>query len=85
MVKNTLRKKLFRDMSRAAMQFLSIIILCALGTFAFAALDGMARMTRTTIDTYFEKNNLCDFWVTLPAGMDRAGGFVTIRMVGYEQ
>ena len=72
MVRNTLRKKLFRDMSRAAMQFLSIIMLCALGTFAFAALDGMARMTRTTIDTYFEENNLCDFWVTLPAGMDRA-------------
>ena len=31
MVNNTLRKKLFRDMSRAAMQFLSIIALCALG------------------------------------------------------
>ena len=72
MVKNTLRKILFRDMSRAAMQFLSIIMLCALGTFAFAALDGMARMTRTTIDTYFEENNLSDFWVNLPAGMDRA-------------
>ena len=51
MVKNTLRKKLRRDMSRSAMQFLSIILLCALGTFAYAALDGMARMTRTTIDT----------------------------------
>ena len=72
MVSSTLRKKLFRDMSRAAMQFLSIIMLCALGTFAFAALDGMARMTRTTIDTYFEENNLSDFWVNLPAGMDRA-------------
>lgn len=72
MVKNTLRKKLFRDMSRAAMQFLSIIALCALGTFAFAALDGTARMTRTTLDTYFEENNLADFWVTLPAGADRA-------------
>lgn len=70
--RNVLRKKLFRDMSRSAMQFLSIILLCALGTFAFAALDGMARMTRTTTDTYFEENNLCDFWVTLPAGMDSA-------------
>ncbi|MBR5560550.1 MAG: FtsX-like permease family protein [Clostridia bacterium] len=68
---NTLKKKLYRDMSRAAMQFLSIIVLCALGTFAFAALDGMARMTRTTIDTYFEENNLANFWVTLPAGVDR--------------
>lgn len=70
--KNTLRKKLYRDMRRAGMQFLSIILLCALGTFAFAALDGMARMTRTTYDTYFETNNLADFWVTLPAGVDRA-------------
>ena len=34
---NMLRKKLYRDMSRAAMQFLSIIALCALGTFAFSA------------------------------------------------
>lgn len=70
--RNVLRKKLFRDISRSAMQFLSIILLCALGTFAFAALDGMARMTQTTTDTYFEENNLCDFWVTLPAGMDSA-------------
>lgn len=72
MVKNMLRRKLFRDMRRAAMQFLSIIALCALGTFAFAALDGTARMTRTTLDTYFEENNLADFWVTIPGGADRA-------------
>ena len=32
---NMLRKKLYRDMSRAAMQFLSIIALCALGTLRF--------------------------------------------------
>ena len=69
--RNTLKTKLYRDMSRAAMQFLSIILLCMLGTFAFAALDGMARMTRTTIDTYFEENNLADFWVTLPGGVSR--------------
>ena len=69
--RNPLRKKLLRDIGRAKMQFLSIIMLCALGTFAFAALDGMARMTRTTVDTYFEENNLADFWVTLPSGADR--------------
>ena len=71
MVNNTLRKKLLRDMTRAAMQFLSIIALCALGTFAFAALDGTARMTRDTLDTYFEENNLADYWITLPSA-DRA-------------
>ena len=71
MVNNTLRKKLFRDMTRAAMQFLSIIALCALGTFAFSALDGTARMTRTTLNTYYEENNLADYWISLPTA-DRA-------------
>jgi len=69
--KNTLRVKLFRDISRAAMQFLSIILLCALGTFAFAALDGTARMMQGTLDQYFEENQLADFWITVPAA-DRA-------------
>ena len=69
--RNTLRTKLFRDMGRAAMQFLSIIALCALGTFAFAALDGTARMMRTTLDTYFEEQQLADFWISTPAA-DRA-------------
>jgi len=86
MVKNTLRKKLYRDMGRAAMQFLSIIALCALGTFAFAALDGTARMTRETLDTYFTENNLADFWVTLPSAdrtaLDKAAcvpGVLSVR------
>ena len=85
MVKNTLRKKLLRDMSRAAMQFLSIIVLCALGTFAFAALDGTARMTRVTQDTYFEENNLADFWISLPsadrASLDKVAAIPGIRQV----
>ena len=58
-------------MSRAAMQFLSIILLCALGTFAFAALDGTARMMMDTLDTYFEENQLADFWISVPLA-DRA-------------
>lgn len=72
MVRNTLRKKLYRDMLRAAMQFASIIALCMLGTFAFSVLDGTARMVRQTITVYFEENNLADFWVTVPSGVDRA-------------
>ena len=66
-IKNTLKTKLYRDISRAAMQFLSIIVLCMIGSFAFSALDGTARMMSTTVDVYFEENNLADFWVTLPA------------------
>ncbi len=65
--KNVLGIKLRRDMLRAAMQFLSIIALCALGTFAFSALDGTARMVRVTVNHYFEENNLADLFITLPA------------------
>ena len=68
---NTLRKKLRRDMLRASMQFLSIILLCALGTFAFSALDGTASMMLDTLNTYFEDNQLADFWITVPLA-DRA-------------
>ncbi len=83
---NTLRKKLYRDMSRAAMQFLSIILLCALGTFVFAALDGTARMVQDTLDQYFEENQLAHFWITVPdadrAAMDKVSavpGVKTLR------
>ena len=64
--RNVLGIKLRRDMLRAAMQFLSIIALCALGTFAFSALDGTARMVRVTVNHYFEENNLADLFITLP-------------------
>ena len=64
--RNVLGIKLRRDMLRAAMQFLSIIALCALGTFAFSALDGTARMVRGTVNHYFEENNLADLFVNMP-------------------
>ncbi len=65
--RNILGLKLHRDMLHAFMQFLSIIALCALGTFAFSALDGTARMTRETIDKYFSENALADLFITLPS------------------
>ena len=66
MARNALRLKLIRDMRRSLMQFLSIVLLCSLGTLIFAGLDGTARLAQGTIDQYFEENNLADFWVTLP-------------------
>lgn len=67
MAGNALRKKLFRDMKQSFMQFLSIIVLCSLGTLIFAGLDGCANLAQGTIDVYFEENNLADFWVTTPS------------------
>lgn len=66
MAANALRKKLFRDMRQSFMQFLSIVVLCSLGTLIFAGLDGCANLAQGTIDVYFEQNNLADYWVTVP-------------------
>ena len=67
MARNALRKKLIRDMRQSLMQFLSVVVLCSLGTMIFAGLDGCARLAQGTIDVYFEENNLADFWVSVPA------------------
>lgn len=70
MARSVLRKKLVRDVRQSMMQFLSIIVLCSLGTLIFAALDGTAQLAQGTIDVYFEENNLSDFWVSV-ANADR--------------
>ena len=41
-----LRRKLWRDMGRSAMQFVAIVLLCALGTWVYSGLDGAWRMER---------------------------------------
>lgn len=66
MVKNMLRRKLFRDMWQNRMQFVAMILLCALGTFAFSGLDASWRMIELSGDTYFEGQEMADIWVTLP-------------------
>ena len=67
MLGNALGKKLVRDMRRSGMQFFAIVLLCSLGTFMFAGLDGTARLAQGTIDVYFEQNALADFWVSVPS------------------
>ena len=51
---NVLRRKLWRDMSRSAMQFVAIVLLCALGTWVYSGLDGAWRMLDLSVETYFE-------------------------------
>ena len=70
MVKTVLHKKLLRDMRHSAMQFIALMVLCVLGVFLFSGIDTLALMTQATNETYFERNNLADFWITL-ASADR--------------
>lgn len=66
MAGNVLRRKLFRDMQREAMQFAALIALCVLGVFLFSGIDSFYLRTRDTNNAYFEQYNLADFWVSLP-------------------
>lgn len=70
MVRNALRRKLFRDMWQNRLQFLAVILLCALGSWVFSGLDASWRMLETSAQTYFEEQNLADLWVTR-SPMDR--------------
>ena len=66
MAANMMRRKLFRDMRCEAMQFVALILLCVLGIFLFSGIDSFYLRTRDTNNAYFEKNNLADFWISLP-------------------
>lgn len=61
--RGALGRKLRRDMGRSAMQFLAIVLLCALGVWVYSGLDGTWRMLDLSIEHYFEETNLADFWV----------------------
>ncbi len=65
--KNALGRKLMRDMWKNRMQFVAVILLCALGTWIFSGLDAAWRMIDLSASTYFEGQQLADLWVTLPA------------------
>lgn len=59
----TLTKKLLRDMGHSAMQFLAMLLLCAMGTWVFSGLDATWRMLDLSTETYVEDGRLADFWV----------------------
>ena len=84
MVKTVLHKKLLRDMRHSAMQFIALMVLCVLGVFLFSGIDTLALMTQATNETYFERNNLADFWITL-ASADRDALSKVRAIPGVEQ
>lgn len=61
--RGTLTKKLFRDMGRSLMQFLAMLLLCALGTWVFSGLDATWRMLELSIESHFEQGHLADAWI----------------------
>lgn len=61
--RGTLTKKLFRDMARSLMQFLAMLLLCALGTWVFSGLDATWRMLELSIESHFEGGHLADAWI----------------------
>ncbi|MDD7661297.1 MAG: ABC transporter permease, partial [Eubacteriales bacterium] len=67
--KNILGRKLGRDMWKSRMQFVAVILLCALGSWCFSGLDALWRTIDLTANTYFDEGNVADLWVNM--NMDR--------------
>jgi putative ABC transport system permease protein len=78
MVGSALLKKFIREILRAKGQFISIIILSALGVLVFSGLDGAWRNIDLSLGRYFEEYRLSDFWVIAksagPAEIARIAG-----------
>lgn len=63
--KNILGRKLGRDMWKSRMQFVAVILLCALGSWCFSGLDALWRTIDLSANTYFEEGNVADLWVNM--------------------
>ena len=82
--RGTLTKKLFRDMGRSLMQFLAMLLLCALGTWVFSGLDATWRMLEKSIETHFEQGHLADAWIK-SASFTRSQLLQLARIPGVEK
>ena len=63
--KDTLGHKLIRDMWKNRMQFVAVILLCALGSWCFSGLDALWRTIDLSANTYFEEGSVADLWVNM--------------------
>jgi ABC-type antimicrobial peptide transport system, permease component len=61
--RKVLGRKLFRDMWHGRMQFVAMVLLCALGVWCFVGLDAAWRMFDATAAKYFTEQKLADAWV----------------------
>lgn len=63
--KDTLGHKLIRDMWKNRMQFVAVILLCALGSWCFSGLDALWRTIDLTANTYFDQSDMAHLWVNM--------------------
>lgn len=60
---NKLTKKLFRDIRKNKMQFITIFLMVFLGVFVYAGIHAYMDGMQKSSDDYYEKYNLQDIWV----------------------
>lgn len=61
---NKLTKKLFRDMKKNKMQFITIFLMVFLGVFVYAGIHAYMDGMQKSGDKYYENNNLQDIWIS---------------------
>lgn len=61
---NKLTKKLFRDMRKNKMQFITIFLMVFLGVFVYAGIHAYMDGMQKSSDDYYDKYNLQDIWIS---------------------
>ncbi|MBO6147116.1 MAG: ABC transporter permease [Lachnospiraceae bacterium] len=56
-------RKMWRDLLKSKVQFLSIFLMSLLGMYVFVGLDSEANGMRVYEESYYEQNGLADIWV----------------------
>ena len=58
-----LQKKMYCDIKSNFLQFFSILIIAALGVFAYSGLNSVRKGLIDSIDSYYEETNMANLWV----------------------
>lgn len=58
-----LKHKLWRDLRKNKMQFISIFLMSYIGLFVFVGLDAEGNGLETSANSYYDATNLADLWV----------------------
>lgn len=82
MKKTVLWKDAFEAITHSLGRYIAIVLLIALGTFAFVGLKMAGPDMRATGSDFFEKQNLADVTVTSNYGLDKKDLMVLIKKIG---
>jgi putative ABC transport system permease protein len=82
MKKTSLYKDILREIQKTALRFLSILLMVALGSLIYVALNRTGPTMRDTIEAYVSEHRMYDMRISSPVGLDEEDRLVIDRLPG---